>query len=246
LLARWYQLGAFYPLARANDAKGCSDQEPWVWGERIEAVCRRALELRYRLLPYLYTVFEEAARTGAPVLRPLLYHYGDDEAARLRHDQALLGADLMVAPVLWPGRTAREVYLPDGRWYDLRSGEVADGRTHVLADAPLDGEIPVYARGGSIIPFGPVQRWVDERRLDPLTLQVFPDSHDGAQGRLYEDDGISPTGASSTTRYDYRDGTVTGRRSGDFAPARRGVRVQVHGRAERGLDEDSENWEMPI
>jgi alpha-glucosidase len=247
LLARWYQLGAFYPLARANNAKGCSDQEPWVWGERIEAVCRRALELRYRLLPYLYTVFEEAARTGTPVLRPLLYHYGDDESARLRHDQALVGADLMVAPVLWPGRRAREVYLPDGRWYDLRTGVVADGRAHVLADAPLDGEIPVYARGGAIIPFGPDQAFVDERHLDPLTLAVYPDSRDRADGTLYEDDGISlayRTGAASTTRYSYRDGTVTARRSGGYAPGRRRVRVRVHGRPERELDEDSESWEM--
>jgi alpha-glucosidase len=244
LLARWYQLGAFYPLARANDAKGCSDQEPWVWGDRIEAVCRRALELRYRLLPYLYTVFEEAARTGAPVLRPLLYHYGDDSSARLRHDQALLGRDLMVAPVLWPGRAARDVYLPAGRWYDLHTGVVADGRAHVLADAPLDGEIPVYARGGAIIPFGPVQQWTDECRLDPLTLDVYPDIHDRAYGVLYEDDGISRTGASSTTRYDYRDGTVTARRSGSFEPARRGVRVQVPGRPERSLDEDSGSWEV--
>jgi alpha-glucosidase len=247
LLARWYQLGAFYPLARANDAKGCADQEPWVWGERIEAICRRALELRYRLLPYLYTVFAEAARTGAPVLRPLLYHYGGDETARLRHDQALLGSDLMVAPVLRPGRTARDVYLPDGRWYDVRTGSVADGRAHVLADAPLDGEIPLYARGGSIIPSGPGQRWADEHRLDPLTLRVYPDPQDRAQGELYEDDGTSlayRTGVASTTRYSYRDGTVTARRSGDFAPARRRVRVLVHGRPERGLDEDSESWEV--
>jgi alpha-glucosidase len=247
LLARWYQLGAFYPLARANDAQGRSDQEPWVWGQRIEAICRRALELRYRLLPYLYTVFEEAARTGAPVLRPLLYHYGDDESARLRHDQALLGRDLMVAPVLRPGRKARDVYLPDGRWYDLRTGIVADGRSHVLADAPLDGEIPVYARGGAIIPFAPVRQWTDERPLDPLTLEVFPDAQDRAEGLLYEDDGTSlayRTGAASTTRYDYRDGVLTARRSGRFEPGRRGVRVHVRGRAERDLDHDPESWEV--
>nr|WP_240948027.1 TIM-barrel domain-containing protein [Planosporangium mesophilum] len=244
LLARWYQLGAFYPLARAHNAKGCSDQEPWVWGERIEAVCRRALELRYRLLPYLYTVFADASRTGAPVLRPLLYHYGDDESARLRDDQALLGRDLMVAPVLRPGRRTREVYLPEGRWYDLRTGAAADGRASVLADAPLEGELPVYARGGAVIPFGPVRRWVDEGPLDPLTLRVFPDADNAAEGVLYEDDGVGVTGPSATTRYAYRGGTVTARRDGDFAPARRAVRVEVPGRPERVLDEDPGDWEL--
>ncbi|GIG74159.1 glycoside hydrolase family 31 protein [Planosporangium flavigriseum] len=246
LLARWYQLGAFYPLARANNNKGCADQEPWVWGERIEAVCRRALELRYRLLPYLYTVFEEAARTGSPVLRPLLYHYGDDSSARLRHDQALVGADLMIAPVLRPGRTARDVYLPEGRWYDLRTGAVADGPADVLTDAPLDAEIPVYARGGAIIPFGPDQAFVDERTLDPLTLAVYPDRHDRAGGALYEDDGISVDGAASTTRYEYRDGTVTARRSGGYAPGRRRVVVRVPGRPERVRYEDSASWELAM
>jgi alpha-glucosidase len=117
----------------------------------------------------------------------------------------------------------------------------------VLADAPLDGEIPVYARGGAIIPSGPVQRWMDERPLDPLTLQVYPDPQDRAEGLLYEDDGTSlayRTGAASTTRYDYRDGTVTARRGGGFTPARRGVRIRVPGRPERGLDDDSASWEV--
>jgi alpha-glucosidase len=85
LFARWMQLGALYPFARANSAKGCASNEPWAWGEEVESICRQALELRYRLLPYLYTMFENAARTGAPILRPLFYHYPTD-TTHLIHD----------------------------------------------------------------------------------------------------------------------------------------------------------------
>ncbi|SDY38069.1 alpha-glucosidase [Micromonospora pattaloongensis] len=248
LLARWYQAGAFYPYARNNCSKPCAPQEPWVWGPEIEAVCRRALELRYRLLPYLYTVFEEASRTGAPVLRPLLYHHADDPAARVRDDQALLGRDLLVAPVVRPGRISREVYLPAGRWYHLHSGAVESGPARLIVDAPLDGDAPVYVRGGAVLPLGPVMQWTGERPLDPLWLEVFPDETGVAEGELYEDDGVTrghERGEWARTRYAYRDGTLTARRDGQFVPPDRTVRIRVHGDTgghERQLARDDREW----
>jgi alpha-glucosidase len=191
LFARWMQLGAFYPFMRSNSAKGTARQEPWSFGERTEKVSRRAIELRYRLLPYLYSVAEEASRTGAPILRPLLYHYAGDPMTHAVEDQALLGPDILIAPVLRPGAEDRALYLPAGVWYDGRSGERMVGGGEVLASASLEMDIPYYLRGGAIVPMGPVLQWSDERAADPMTLHVCPDERGESEGWLYEDDGLS-------------------------------------------------------
>jgi alpha-glucosidase len=251
LLARWYQLGAFYPLARSNSAKQCAEQEVWSWGPRIEAVCRRALARRYRLLPYLYTVFEESARTGAPVLRPLLYHHGDDRQARLCDDQALVGRDLLIAPVLDPGRDGRSVYLPAGLWYPLAGGPARRGPGRILADAPLDGDAPAYARGGAVIPSGPDLQWTDERPLDPLTVSVHPDGDGRAEGRHYEDDGHTVaygSAASATTVFTFAHGVLRADRTGGHEPGPRAAEVVVHeatGTVTRHrVDRDGRHWQI--
>jgi alpha-glucosidase len=251
LLARWYQLGAFYPLARSNGSKECAEQEPWTWGPEVESVCRRAMALRYRLLPYLYTVFEESARTGAPVLRPLLYHHGADRQARLCDDQALLGEDLLVAPVLRPGREGRSVYLPAGLWYPLTGGPAPRGPGRVLAAAPLEGDVPVFVRGGAVLPTGPELQWTGQRPLDPLTVSVHPDEHGRARGRLYEDDGHTHahrSGASATTVFTYADGVLRADRDGAHTPPPRAVRVLVHapdgGISEHERPRDEHHWRL--
>ncbi|WP_117213748.1 TIM-barrel domain-containing protein [Allorhizocola rhizosphaerae] len=221
LLIRWYQLGAWYPLARNNCAKGTADQEPWVWGDDVLDACRRALRKRYRLLPYWYTLFAQAAETGAPMLRPLFYHYPADRQARLREDEAMLGADLLLAPVLRPGRVGREVYLPEGRWYGLHDGTVHDGPRRILTDAPLHGDMPVYARGGAIVPTGPDLLHSDEKPLDPLTLNVYPGVDGTAGGTLYEDDGLTFSyldGQSCITKFMFEGGALRYHRTGDFEP----------------------------
>jgi alpha-glucosidase len=238
LFARWMQLGALYPFARASSAKGCASNEPWAWGEEVERISRRSIELRYRLLPYLYTLLEEAARTGAPILRPLFYHYPADAATHLLHDQALLGHDLLLAPVLRPGKMCREVYLPDGVWYDVRSGERLLGPRQVLAEAELDAPMPLYARGGAVIPSGSVMQWTNERPLDRLTLDIYPDDDGAAEGRLYEDDGVSLAYEQSSycrTIYQCRVDRTSGasvlfaRREGAYVPAARSVEIRLHG-----------------
>lgn len=252
LLARWFQLGALYPIAKQNCAKPCRPQEPWVFGPEVEAICRRALELRYRLLPYLYTVAAEAARCGAPVLRPLLYHFGDDREARFRDDEALLGRDLLIAPVLRPARHRREVYLPKGMWYDLRDDSAFRGRQSVLVDASLDQDIPVFVRGGSVIPMGPVMQWTEERPLDPLDLHIYPDDGDTATGELYDDDGASrrhERGECATTRYMYRAGVLTARREGRYDPPPRRVRIWLHGDGApitQELTHDTPEWMVQL
>ena len=116
LFARWMQIGALYPFARTHSMWLKHRQEPWRFGKRVEAIARAALELRMRLLPYLYGLFCEAEATGAPIWRPLFWHDPDDARAAAIEDQLLLGRDLLVAPVLERGATEREVYLPAGIW----------------------------------------------------------------------------------------------------------------------------------
>jgi len=256
LLARWTQLGALTPLARNHSARGTAPQEPWVWDESVEETCRRALELRYRLLPYLYTLFEEASRTGAPVLRPLFFHHASDPATHQLSDEALLGGDLLLAPVVRPGVEARAVYLPAGRWFDLRTGECIAGAAWVTVSATLDEQPPLFARGGSILPFGPVRQWTDAGPLDPLELHVFPDAEGSADGRLYEDDGVSfayEHDERCTTRFtcrrDASELIVESRREGAYEPPARAVRVLLHlpGTVrEHVLAEDAAEWEVAV
>jgi alpha-glucosidase len=248
LLVRWTQLGALYPFARNNSASGTARQEPWAFGEPTTSRCRRAIELRYRLLPYLATVVEEATRTGHPVLRPLWFHHPGDPDAQGIVDEAFVGRDLLIAPVMRPGKQAREVWLPPGGWYDIRTGRFERGGEAILASATLDEAMPIFARAGSILPVGPVLQWTDERPLDRLVLDVFLDLDGRAEGELYEDDGAS---------MEYLDGSwcrsevqattdaggteVRGRRQRrkGYEPPARTVEVVVHGASGRAPDRAS-------
>jgi len=189
LLARWFQAGAFYPFCRNHAIDNSNAHEPWAFGPEIEAICRRYVELRYRLLPYLYNLFHEASLTGAPIMRPLAWHYPKDPATFNLSDQFLFGPDLLVAPVVAPGVSARSVYLPKGEWYRWGAPDAAPapGQGNVVAEAPL-AEMPLYVRGGAILPLWPVAAHTDAIARDKLEIHVWP-----GRGELpyYEDDGLS-------------------------------------------------------
>ncbi len=189
LLVRWYQYGALTPFCRNHNCANQNDQYPWVFGAAVEAMCRHAIELRYRLLPYLYAAFVEASETGAPVQRPLVFDYQDDLGARQVDDQFLLGRDLLVAPIYEQGRTARLVYLPAGTWYDQDGGS-HEGPDWITAPAPLD-TIPFYVRGGSVVPMWPeAPRSTMDHRPASVELHVFIPEEDGeTRSVLHEDDG---------------------------------------------------------
>ncbi|HEY9739925.1 MAG TPA: glycoside hydrolase family 31 protein, partial [Coleofasciculaceae cyanobacterium] len=242
LFARWMQVGMLYPLMRGHSALTTAQHEPWVFGDRVEKICREYIELRYRLLPYLYTLFWEAATTGAPIVRPLLYHFPNDPQTFTLSDQVMLGSSLLAAPIYRPGVEHRAVYLPKGRWYDWWSGEAIDGPTHILVHAPLE-RMPLYVRAGSIIPMAPVMQYVDERPLDQLTLRIWKGT---GEWTLYEDDGHTfeyKTGASCTTAYRVRtEGQQTlveiKAREGDFSPAAREAIVELVGVGEQRFVDD--------
>lgn len=205
LLARWTQVGAFTPFFRNHAAKGTCDQEPWVFGPEVEAVCRDAIRMRYAWLPYLYTAFWRAAQRGEPILRPLVYDFPDDPEVADLADQAMVGRDLMMAPILRPGVRKRAVYLPSGEWVEHWTGERFAGGRHHLVDAPLE-RLPLFIRAGAILPRGSWAPCVERLDRSLLTLHVYP--AEAMTGAWYDDDGRSLAYA----RGGYNLWTITGAR----------------------------------
>jgi alpha-glucosidase len=249
MFARWMQVGMLYPLMRGHSAMSTACHEPWVFGDRVENICREYINLRYQLLPYLYTVFWEAATTGAPILRPLLYHFPNDIKTYTLYDQVFLGPSLMAAPIYRPGIEHRAVYLPEGIWYDWWSGEQFQGPTHILAHAPLE-RMPLYVRAGAVIPMQAIAQYIlmpnpskESPTTSPLTLRIWPGT---GEWTFYEDDGYSfeyKTGAWATTTYRVqKDGqqiTVEiAARSGQFSIPEREVIIEVIGIGEQHFTDD--------
>ncbi len=188
LLTRWMELGVFNPIYRNHTTKGSADQEPWVHGPRHEAIRKRFIELRYRLLPYIYTAVEEMTRTGIPLMRPIFLEfpqagqfYGEDR-------EFLFGRDLLVAPVVTEMVDAQEVRLPPGDWYDFWTAEKHDSSEPVSIHPTLD-QLPLYVRAGAIVPEQPLVQNTAETPKGPLVLRVYPGQECG--GSLYLDDGHS-------------------------------------------------------
>jgi alpha-glucosidase (family GH31 glycosyl hydrolase) len=187
LYARWFQLGSFSPIFRSHGWVW-REHVPWAHGPRVEAICREFAELRYRLLPYTYTLAWQAHADGLPLMRALVLNYPDDPRVWALGHQFLWGDDLLVAPVTREGATAWPVYLPAGVWYDFWTGAPHEGPAGITVDAPLE-RLPLLVRAGAIIPMGPVVQHTGERPLDDVTLLIHP--HGRSRFELYEDDGRS-------------------------------------------------------
>ena len=215
LLTRWLMLAAFQPIDRDHAAKGTRPHEPWVDGPVHEAIRKRFIEERYRLMPYLYTAAEEMSRTGLPITRPLFLEF--PHAAPDSHPldaeapgEFMFGHDILVADSPLPDDVAAySVTLPPGIWFDYWTGERLDRRT---VEGPRDLEIrdaagpklppimvtpkldllPVYVRAGSIVPLAPLTESTSETPKGPLTLRVFPPAPgEPCAGEVYQDDGVS-------------------------------------------------------
>jgi alpha-glucosidase len=188
-MTRWYEVGFLTPFCRNHAQIDAYDHEPWRFGAYYEGIIRKYLKLRYRLLPFLYNLLEEAHRTGVPVFRPLLLNYQKDYNTLSVDDQFMVGADLLAAPILRPVQNNRMVYLPEGTWFDFWTGQQVKGGTTIRVDAPLDS-VPLFVRGGAIIPMGPEMNYVGEK-TGPLTFGIYSDTQGHAQLSVYEDDGVS-------------------------------------------------------
>ena len=178
LWANWMAVGAFFPFCRGHSDKGTPAKEPWAFGKETETAARHALERRYQLLPYLYTLFHESERDGLPVMRPVFFADPGDLRLRSQEQTFLVGSDLLVVP-----QWAQDPQIPKGGWLPMSFG---DEKLGSLSDkyAP-----DVLLRRGAIVPLGKVVQNTSENSFDPLTLLVYPDQDGNAEGRLYEDAG---------------------------------------------------------
>jgi alpha-D-xyloside xylohydrolase len=167
---RWLQFGTFSSHLRAH---GKQPREPWTYGEEVEAIAHRYLNLRYRLLPYLYTEAVNASKTALPMVRPLVLEYQDDPTTERVDLEYLFGDAFLVAPVVTPAKR-RQVYLPHGSWFDYWTKERVPGGRWLEVEAPLE-TLPLWVKAGAILPMGPEMAYVDERPLDPLTLELYLD-----------------------------------------------------------------------
>jgi alpha-glucosidase (family GH31 glycosyl hydrolase) len=212
LYVRWFQFGAFCPLFRCH-GRTWKLRLPWGWNTgdpgpveinnyngaatpdssqlhdaRVEPICRKYLELRYRMLPYLYSAVHECATNGMPIMRALWLYFPDDPKAVDCGDEYLWGKSILVAPVVEKGATNRRVYLPRGGWYDFWTHERLEGGREI--DRGIDLEtIPLYVRAGSILPLGPVKQFTGDKVDEPLSVLIYPGAD--AAFLLYEDDGTS-------------------------------------------------------
>jgi alpha-D-xyloside xylohydrolase len=195
LLIRWFEYGTFCPIFRVHGYK--SNAELWNYGPEVERVLTQYDELRYRLLPYIYSAAWGVTKSGDTLMRALPLEFSSDPGARAVSDQFLFGASLMINPVTAEGATQRSVYLPAGHeWVDFWTGKRVSGGEAITADAPLE-RMPIYVKAGSVIPVGPVAQSASAK-ADPVDLHIYP----GADGdfTLYEDEGDS---------YDYEHGAYS-------------------------------------
>ncbi|MEL6676845.1 MAG: glycoside hydrolase family 31 protein [Bacteroidota bacterium] len=254
LFLRWIQTGIFHPLCRVHsigyndvgdaavdeDAVAASkvnqdkSQEPWSFGEPFTTHVREAIELRYRLLPYIYTTFRDHILTGKPFLRPLAFLDQHDPETTHRMEEFCVGDNILVCPISEEGVEGRYLYLPEGLWYDFDSKQPIKGEQEIWAETGL-GDIPMYVRGGAILPLAPVMQYVGEKKIECMQLHAYY-LKGTKESQLYSDAGDG---------YDYQEGgfqhhffTLTGlnqsvnisqKREGQRSPEYSEFKVIFHG-----------------
>jgi alpha-glucosidase len=187
LFTRWIQLGTFSPFMRAHSAGDTKEREPWSFGEPFTSINRKFIELRYRLLPYLYSAFWEHHRYGFPILRPIVLQEQEVFMNHFREDEFTYGDKILICPVLEPGQKSRKVYLPKGKWYNFWNHEVEEGGKEVVVLTPLD-TMPIFVKAGSVIPEYPVMQYVGEKEIEEVKLNVYYSDVE-ANSFLFEDYG---------------------------------------------------------
>jgi alpha-D-xyloside xylohydrolase len=185
LLTRWYQWGTFNPIFRIHGYM--TETEPWKYGQTVENNMRKMLNLRYKLLPYIYSEAWQVTKKGSTIMRPMVMDFNGDADAMKQPYEFMFGKVLLVAPVTEAGVNEWNVYLPKtAAWYNFWTGKRFDGGQTIKTDAPLD-KIPLFVKCGSIIPIGPAIQYAGEKSADPLEIRIYK----GADGKfeLYEDEG---------------------------------------------------------
>jgi alpha-D-xyloside xylohydrolase len=219
LFVRWFEYGTFCPIFRVHGTRVPDENELWSYGSRAQEILAKYDTLRYRLLPYIYSLAWRITSQSYTMMRPLVMDYRDDATARNIGDQFLFGPALLVNPVTDPAVDSRRLYLPRSTWFDFWTGQSMAGGKFITAGAPLE-TLPLCVRAGSILPMGPALQYASEKPADPLELRIYP----GADGdfTLYEDEGDSyryEKGVYATIRMHWDDAKQTltiGEREGKF------------------------------
>jgi alpha-glucosidase (family GH31 glycosyl hydrolase) len=186
LYIRWLEWGVFCPLMRTHGTR--PDNEPWSFGPEAERIISGFIRLRYRLLPYIYSLARQVTDSGAPIMRAMCVDFADDPVAVSQEHQFMFGPAFLVAPVVEKGARTRCVYLPDGEWYDFWTDQKFTGKQWITVPAPL-GNIPLFVRAGSLVPMGPVMQNAFEKPLENVEAHIYPGG--AANFSLYDDDGLS-------------------------------------------------------
>ncbi|MDP5100767.1 MAG: glycoside hydrolase family 31 protein [Nonlabens sp.] len=195
LYARWIALGVFHPFCRVHSSGDHGDQEPWTFDENVTNITRKFVELRYKLLPYLYTTFWQYVEEGTPMLKSLVVYDQEDAQTHYRNDEFIFGDKILVCPVVEPNSKGRRMYIPRGDWYNFWTRETIAGGVESWVDADID-EIPLFVKAGAIIPRYPVMQYVGEKPIEFLTLDVYY-TIGKEKSIIYED---------ATDGYDYKKG----------------------------------------
>jgi len=219
LFIRWFQYGTFNPILRVHGTRNPDENELWSYGPDAEKILVKFDDLRYRMLPYIYSLAWKTTSESYTPMRPLVMDFRNDVRAQNIGDQFMFGPAFLVNPVTEPAVTSRTVYLPDAKWYDFWNGTSQGGGRMISAIAPLD-RLPLYVRAGSILPLGPTMEWSTQKPEDPIELRVYR----GADGdfTLYEDENDTynyEKGAYATVAMHWDDGKqmlTIGDRKGQF------------------------------
>ena len=198
LFVRWFEYGTFCPVFRAHGSRRNNQNELWSYGPQAQSILTKYDRLRYRLMPYIYTLAAKTTLENYTPMRALVFDFSKDPQALDVSDEFMFGPSLLVAPVTEAAATTREVYLPKGAdWYDFWTGERLTGGQTIHRAAPL-GTLPLYVRAGTILPLGPEEEYTGEHPSAPIELRVYP----GADGdmKIYNDNGLT---------YDYEKGQYT-------------------------------------
>lgn len=213
--ARWVEFATFVPIMRVHGDLG-EKRQPWVYGPIAEAAAKQAIDLRYELLPYIYSYYRQDTEGNIGLIRPLFWEFPSDPGSANVDSEWMFGDALLAAPVVTKGATSKQIYLPPGQWFDYTTGRSYAGAQtiSVPTDATTWKDMPLFVRGGSILATQPVEQYVGQRPVTELTLDVFP-SQTTAAFTVYDDDGET---------YNYEKGDYL---SQEITAQQRGNKIQV-------------------
>ena len=219
LFVRWFQYATFNPVLRVHGTRKPDENELWSYGPDAQNILVSFDRLRYRMLPYIYSLAWKTTSEAYTPMRPLVMDFRDDTRAQNIGDQFMYGPAFLVSPVTEPAASTRQVYLPAAKWFDFWTGSAIEGGQMINAITPLD-RLPVYVRAGSIVPLGPEEEWSTEKPADPIEVRIYR----GANGdfTIYEDENDNynyEKGAYATIPLHWDDASRTltiGERKGQF------------------------------